>query len=144
MSQQTAATEFASRTLEFERNVEDALVQERGVLEVRLRLPIPKVGRPIVRRVLDLIRNNGSVPNGLPQDAIRDAVASIVSDYEKAMDQSLRRKSANAAPAIRLSPFERDTIQSFVLWAFLDDQRRKRVGERAADLDSVAEALGHG
>ena len=140
-----AATDFGVNGLRFEKDVTDAVLSEAGALGVLVRLPVPVPLRQTVRTALDRLREGEPIHSEVEGAAIRDAVESVVGDYEDHLTQRGNTKLKDAGVGVpassALAPIERTAIQAFVLWALREDQRRRAEGHRGADLDKAAQAF---
>jgi hypothetical protein len=140
-----AGTEFGVNGLRFEKDVTDAVLSEAGALGVLVRLPVPAPLRTTVRTALDRLREGEPIRSEVEGEALRDAVESVVGEYEthltKRRDSKLKNAGVKPPAGSALAPIERIAIQAFVLWALREDQRRRAEGHRGADLDKAAQAF---
>ena len=137
------ASEFAHKTVEYDDQMREALLDTKSVLEVRVEFPVLPVTKRIMLETVRLIREGQPVPPERHGKALQESVEALIDKFEEHY-RSYQKKKADEVgvdlPEVRLmTGSEKRHLQMFAQWMILQEQRRYRTGERFKDLEKVFE-----
>lgn len=130
---------WGGTTAEWEAQLRVDEVLLRNQVNATIQVPVLPTGADVVAEFIQQRTAGGSEPaDGRVRSLLKDGAAEVVQRYEESLVRYAQSKGPTVGP-IGLAPIEKEALVSFIVWAMFRDISRYASGERAAQLDKVAE-----